>query len=71
MDENYEQMMRDSDMVFTAISTGDFDDYKMAEQAVVAFYVTDMNISRSGISHALKRLEKFYRERTEEPSTER
>jgi hypothetical protein len=50
-------------MVFTAISSGNFDDFKMAQQAVVTFYVPDMSISRAGISHALKRLEKFYAER--------
>lgn len=60
MNETYEQQMKDSDTVFTAISTGDFDDFKQAEQAVVMFYVMDMSISRSGISHALKRLEKHY-----------
>ena len=47
-------------MIFTAISTGDFNNFKMAERAVVMLYVTDMSISRAGISHALKRLEKFY-----------
>ena len=51
-------------MVFTAVSTGDFDDYKMAEQAVVMLYVPDMSVSRAGISHALKRLERFYAERS-------
>ena len=54
---------KDSDTIFTAISTGDFDDYKMAEQAVVMFYVTDMSFSRGGISHAMKRLERFYADR--------
>lgn len=55
---------RDSDMVFTAVSTGYFDDYKMAERAVVMLYVHDMSVSRAGISHALKRLERFYAERS-------
>lgn len=58
--EPLEQQTRDSDTIFTAISTGDFDSFKMAERAVVMLYVTDMSISRAGISHALKRLEKFY-----------
>ena len=58
--ETIEQQTKDSDMIFTAISTGDFDNYKEAEQMVVIGYVTDMNVSRSGISHALKRLEKYY-----------
>ena len=58
--ETIEQQTKDSDMIFTAVSTGDFDNYKEAEQMVVIGYVTDMNVSRSGISHALKRLEKYY-----------
>jgi len=53
----------DSDTIFTAISTGDYDNFKQAERAVVLFYVTDMSFSRAGISHALKRLEKFYKDR--------
>lgn len=60
MNETIEQQMKDSDIIFTAISTGDFDDFKQAQQAVVMLYVTDMSYSRSGISHALKRLEKHY-----------
>lgn len=63
MNETYDMQMKDSDTVFTAISTGDFDDFKMAESAVVLIYVPDMTISRAGISHALKRLERFYSER--------
>lgn len=62
MTESHEQNMKDSKTVFTAISTGDFDDYDMAQQAVVAFYVTDLSFSRGGISHALKRLKLFYEE---------
>lgn len=64
MKETYEQQMKDSDIIFTAISTGNFDNFKHAEQAVVAFYVTDMSFSRSGISHALKRLERHYADQT-------
>ncbi len=60
MSETYEQQMKDSDMIFKAISTGDFDNFNQAEQAVVAFYISDLSFSRSGISHALKRLEKHY-----------
>ena len=58
--ENKDQQTKDSDIIFTAISTSDFDSYKQAEQAVVMLYVTDMSFSRAGISHALKRLERFY-----------
>ena len=59
-EETYEQQMKDSDMIFTAISSGNFSTYKEAEQMVVIGYGTDISFSRSGISHALKRLEKYY-----------
>lgn len=60
MRETIDQQTRDSDMIFTAISTGAFDNYAQAEKAVVMFYVMDMTVSRSGISHALGRLKKHY-----------
>ena len=63
MNETYEQMMKDSDMIFTAVSTGDFNNFEEAQKIVVMGYVMDISFSRSGISHALKRLEKFYKER--------
>jgi hypothetical protein len=61
LNESYEQQMKDSDMIFTQISSGDFSlaDY---EAAICMLYVPDMSISRSGISHALKRLERHYKE---------
>ena len=59
MDENYEQQMSDSDMIFKQISTGDFENFEDAEKALV-LYVFDMTISRSGISHALGRLKRYY-----------
>lgn len=61
MSATYEQQMKDSDMIFKAISSGSFDNYQQAEQAVTMFYIMDMSVSRSGISHALKRLEEHYR----------
>ena len=57
--ESHEQQMKDSDMIFTQITTGDFD-ADSYEQAIVMFYVPDMTISRAGISHALKRLGQHY-----------
>lgn len=61
--ETYENQIKDSDTIFTAISTSDARDFKEAEKIVVTFYAMDLTISRAGISHALKRLEKFYKER--------
>lgn len=58
-----EQQQADSDMIFTQISTGNFDDYKMAEELIVLLYIPDMTISRAGISHAMVRLQRFYAER--------
>jgi hypothetical protein len=51
---------RDSDMIFTQITTGDFDDFAIAQRAVCVIYAPDMTISRGGIAHALKRLERHY-----------
>ncbi len=58
--ETIEQQTLHSDQIFTAISTGDFCSYADAEAAVLMLYVPDMSYSRSGISHALTRLEKHY-----------
>jgi hypothetical protein len=60
MKETLEQQTQDSDMIFKAISSGAFYSYKEAEMAIALLYIPDMSISRSGISHALKRLEKHY-----------
>ena len=60
MSETYDQMLRDSDMLFTQISTSAAISYKEAQEMIVGLYVPDMTISRSGISHALKRLERHY-----------
>lgn len=59
--ETLEQQNKDSDMIFTQITTGDFDNYEDARRLVVTGYLPDMTISRAGISHALKRLEEHYR----------
>ena len=59
--ESPEKQQSDSDIIFTAISTGAFENFKEAEQAVVMLYVTDQTFSRAGISHALKRLERHYK----------
>ncbi len=61
--ETYENQVKYSDAIFTAISTSDARNFKEAEKMVVMFYVMDPAIPRSGISHALKRLEKFYNEK--------
>ncbi len=60
MQETHEQQIKDSNIIFTAISTAGYDNFEQAQRMVVIGYVTDMSFSRSGISHALKRLEKHY-----------
>ena len=62
MKETHEQQMKDSDMIFTQITSGNFDNWNDVNQAVVMLYVPDMTISRAGISHALKRLERHYKQ---------
>ena len=58
--ETVEQQMKDSEMIFVQVTSGDFDSFEQVQRLVVMLYVPDMTISRSGISHALKRLEKHY-----------
>lgn len=60
MNETHDQQTKDSDMIFTQITTGNFKDFNEANQAIVMLYVPDMTISRAGISHALKRLENYF-----------
>ena len=55
---------KDSDTIYTAISTSGALNYKDAEEMVVLFYVPDLSFQRAGICHALKRLKKFYRDQT-------
>ena len=57
-----EHQQKDSDMIFNQIHQA-FDNMDEAKSAIVAFYVTDMSISRAGISHAIGRLEQYYREK--------
>lgn len=58
----YKKQMKDSDTVFTAISTAEYANFETARRAIVLLYVPDMSFSRGGISHALKRLERHYRD---------
>lgn len=60
MTESPDRQQADSDMIFTQITSGDFNTFEEAQQAVVFFYIPDLSISRAGISHALKRLEKHF-----------
>jgi hypothetical protein len=64
--ESPEQQAKDSDMIFTQVSTGRFSNFEEARRLVVMLYVPDMSISRAGISHALKRLERHYQSLTGE-----
>ena len=58
--ETVEQQMADSTMIVKQITSGDFRTYDEAEQAIVALYVPDLSVSRSGISHALGQLKKHF-----------
>lgn len=62
--ETPEQQQYDSDTIFTQITTGDFNSLEEAQQVIALFYVPDGSISRAGISHALKRLERHFKEKT-------
>lgn len=58
MTETYEQQNKDSDTVFTVISSA-ADNMEEANQMLM-MYIMDMSFSRSGISHAIKRLEQHF-----------
>ena len=66
MNETYEQQMKDSNMIFTQISTSAIDNFQDANSLLMTIYIPDMTISRAGISHALKRLEKHYNTKGQE-----
>jgi len=61
--ETYEKQMKDSNTIFTIISTSGAKNFHEANRIVVAGFIVDRTYSRAGISHALKRLEKFYGEK--------
>jgi hypothetical protein len=61
-EETCKKQMRDSDIIFIAITSGDFVNFEKVQQTVEIKYLTDLSFSRAGIYHALKRLEKYYAE---------
>ncbi len=61
MTKSYDRQMKDSDMIFNQITGGSYREWSEVERTVVMLYSPDMTISRSGISHALKRLERHYK----------
>jgi hypothetical protein len=66
--ETFEQMMKDSDMIFKQITSGDFNNIDQIKHLIATLYIPDMGISRSGISHALKRLEEHCEKESEDAS---
>ena len=63
MSDTHEQQTSDAEMIFTQITSGDFESWSDVNRAVVMLYVPDMTVSRAGISLALKRLEQHYSEK--------
>jgi len=63
--KDIDKMHEDSDIIFTAITTGSFNNITEAKQALVTGYVPDSRFSRAGISHAMKRLEEYYHAKEE------
>jgi hypothetical protein len=60
MEEDLRQQLKDSDLVFNLITGGKFETLEEAKIAVITMFLPDQSISRSGISHAVGRLEKYY-----------
>lgn len=62
-EETYEQMMKDSDRIFKQITSVNYNNFEEVNRIICVLFVPDMSISRSGISHALKRLERYFKEK--------
>jgi hypothetical protein len=60
MQEDFRQQLKDSDLVYNLIIGGKFETIMDAKSAVVSLFIPDPSISRSGIAHAVGRLEKYY-----------
>ena len=58
--ESAQTMIADSDRIFTAITSGSIKTFEEANRIVAVGYIMDLSFSRSGISHALKRLQKHF-----------
>ena len=59
--ESAQTMIADSDRIFTAITSGGgINTFEEANRIVAVGYIMDLSFSRSGISHALKRLQKHF-----------
>lgn len=56
-----EKQQYDSDTIYMQILSCDCKTIEEAKEAICLFYVPDMSISRAGISHAVGRLEKYYK----------
>jgi hypothetical protein len=63
MSEHIDTQMKDSDRIYREVIRCGFDTNAEAQQMIVLTYIPDMSISRSGISHASKRVEKFYKDK--------
>jgi len=61
MGEIDEQQMKDSDMIYNQIRSAGYESWEEAQRAIVNIYVPERTISRAGISHAIKRLEEYYK----------
>ena len=64
MQEPYDQQMKDSDNIFSVLTTSAFKTEKEALQALVIMYIPDLTYSRSGISHAEKRIKQHFKDKT-------
>ena len=60
--ETLEQQMKDSDMIIKQLTTSNNISHDECKRMIAMLYVPDMTISRSGISHAMKRIDEYYSE---------
>ena len=55
-----EQQQKDSDTIFNHVTSCRLESMEEANRAIMLFYVPDMSVSRAGICHALKRIQKYF-----------
>lgn len=59
--ETKEQHQQDSERIFTAITSGKFETFVEAQEAISKLYMPDKSFSRGGICLALNRLSNYYK----------
>ena len=62
--ETFEKQEQDAEMIWNQIISCEFDTFEEVQSAVTDIYITDLSISRTGISRALEMLKEHFDEKT-------